>query len=661
MVLSLAAGFYLSAASGFAASLTWGTPTIISSDTDVITSGSLVYAHTGGTNGATVNGVAFTAGNSGTAWGGNVSLSGFGSPYSAYGGTNAPWTNLSAAYQTVLQGGAYGGATTGTVTLKGLTAGHSYSAQIWVNDARSTGAGRSATATGANTVTLDYNNINASGGVGQYVIGSFVANSTNQTFTLTSSSSVQLNAINLRDNGVYVFSPTRVNLAKYQPVIVDSTNGSLTSALITNVLVTDGLVTDTSSWQSDNTGPHWAEVDFPFPVTVGSAQLVMGLDNVSPPTGFLLQYLTNGIWTNVPGTTVSGNTNKERNIVFSSSVKATAFRFYDSADATVRLRELALYPPNGPSGFPFGTDFLIDLARKQPAFATANTFGGWPLLAADGMVDPSTAWQTTLVGSNALQLNLQFTNKIGSAHLYSGLAGVSPLSDFVLQYWTGSAWQNIPGGSVTGNTSAALVIPFTSPVTTTKVQLVFTNTGISAVQELCVFPANNSSGYLLGTGIVSNTPVAADYDTYSDSYYYLSNSASGLVVVESNAVPVLGPPGITNLATQYQVLLNYDTGTYRLRNRATGLHLSGAQMTTNAGTALVDETYSALPDQDWYLQSIDGTNFYVVNQFSGLVLDTQGGVLVQNVQTNSSTQLLQISLAKIFPKKGIAGSWGGYP
>ncbi|MEI7534591.1 MAG: glycosyl hydrolase, partial [Verrucomicrobiae bacterium] len=656
MVLALAAGFYFSAASGFAASVTWGTPTTISSDTDVITSGSLVYAYTGGTNGATVNGVAFTVGNSGTAWGGNVSLSGFGSPYSAYGGTNAPWTNLSIAYQTVLQGGAYGGATTGTVTLKGLTAEHSYSAQIWVNDARSTGSGRSAVATGANTVTLDYNNLNASGGVGQYVIGSFVANSTNQTFNLTSSSSVQLNAINLRDNGAYVFSPTRVNLAKYQPVIADSTNGSQTSAFIT-----DGLVTDTSSWQSGNTKPHWAEVDFPFPVAVGSAQLVMGLDNVSPPTGFSLQYLTNGIWTNVPGTTVSGNTNKERNIVFSSPVTATAFRFYDSADATVNLRELALYPPNGPSGFSFGTDFSIDLARKQPAFATANTLGGWPLLAADGMVDPSTAWETTLVGSNSLQINLQFTNKIGSAHLYSGLAGVRPLANFVLQYWTGSAWANIPGGSVTGNNSSALVIPFITPVTTTKVQLVFTNNGISAVQELCIFSANNSSGYPLGTGIVSNTPVAADYDTFSDSYYYLSNSAAGLVVTESNAVPVLGAPGITNPASQYQVLLNYDTGTYRLRNRATGLCLSGTQLSTNAGTALVDETYSALPDQDWYLQSTDGTNFNVVNQFSGLALATQGGVLVQNVQTNSPTQFLQISLAKIFPKKGIAGSWGGYP
>jgi len=43
------------------------------------------------------------------------------------------------------------------------------------------------------------------------------------------------------------------------------------------------------------------------------------------------------------------------------------------------------------------------------------------------------------------------------------------------------------------------------------------------------------------------------------------------------------------------------------------------------------------------------------------VVDTQGGPLVQNVMTNSPSQYWQMALAQIFPKKGIAGSWGGYP
>jgi len=130
-------GVILSAASGFAASITWGTPTTISGDTDVTNSGNLLYAFTGGT-GATVNGVAFTAGNSGTTWV-NVSLSGFGNDFPTVFGSGAnvsPWSGLSSAYKTVLAGAAWGGASAGTVTLNGLTSGHSYLVQIWASDNR---------------------------------------------------------------------------------------------------------------------------------------------------------------------------------------------------------------------------------------------------------------------------------------------------------------------------------------------------------------------------------------------------------------------------------------------------------------------------------------------------------------------------------------------
>ena len=654
--LSLAIYFYLSLASLSAATITWGTPTLISGNTDVTNSGVALYAYAGTVT--TVNGVTFTAVSSGTTWG-SVSLSSFGTYFTAFTATSAPFNGLSTAYSNVLSSGAYGGTSAGTVTLNGLVYGRAYTVQIWVNDSRVAGSGRSETATssGGNSVSLDYNNTDVAGGVGRYAIGTFVANSPSQSFTLTPSAagSVQLNAISVRDNGYVgtpsVYTPTRFNLAKYQPVVTDSTNGTQAATYLTA-----GFVNDNNCWVSDNSGPHWAQVVFPFPVSVGSAQLAMGLNNTSPMTVFNFQYLTNGNWVTVPGTNVVGNTNVERNIVFPTPITATSFRVYDSLDNPIRIRQFALYPPNGPSGYPFGTDFSIDLARKQPTFATANTYGNWPLLASDGLVNSNSSWQTTLVGSNSLQINLQFTNKIGSAHLYSGATGVAPLADFVLQYWTGSAWANISGGSVTGNSSSALVIPFTTPVTTTKVQLVFTNSGTSAVQELCIFPANSNGGYPLGTGIVSTTPVTAKYDTYSDSYYYLSNSAAAKVIVESNGVPVLGTAVATNLAAQYQVLLNYDNGTYRLINRNSGLCLAGAQLTTNVGAALVENSYAALPDQEWYLQTVDGINFYLVNQFSGLVVDNQGGALVQNVQTNSTSEYWQIALAQIYPKKGIAGS-----
>ena len=664
--------FFLAAASsGFSAVIIWGTPTTISGDADVSTAGVGNYAYFEGGAGAnlSINGVTFTNEGGITNWG-NVTFSGSGTfTYATNGlGNNVvPFAGLSANYSNVLSGGIWikGGGPV-TVTLNNLTPGHQYLVQFWANDSRFPGVqtNRYETLSGIwGGGNLFFNSTHVAGGVGQYVIGTFVADTTNQSFivtggNLTSGGSVdaQTEAIQVRDNGVYVYTPIRINLAKYQPVITDSTNGTQSAAYLT-----EGFVDDDSGWVSDSSGPHWAAVTFPFPVTVGSAQLVMGQKSALPLTVFYFQYLTNGNWVTVPGSTVVSNTNLERNIVFSSPITASSFRVYDSLDSPIHLRQLALYPPNGTNGFPFGTDFSLDLARKQPAFATANTAGNWPLLAADGLISSSSAWETTLAGSNSLLINLQFTNKIGSAHLYSGTAGVPPMASFILQYWTGSAWGNIPGGSIAGNTNSALVIPFTTPVTTTKVQLVFTNTGISAVQELCIFPANSNGGYPLGTGVVSNTPVTAKYDTYSDSYYYLSNSTAGAVIVESNGAPVLGMAAGTNLAAQYQVLLNYDNGTYRLINRATGLCLAGAHLTTNTGALVLEETYMALPDQDWFLQPLDGISFYLVNQYSGLVLDMQGGALVQNVQANCASQLWQISLAQIFPKKGIAGSWGGYP
>lgn len=53
----------------------WGAPTTISGDTDVSTLGTGLYAYTGGTSNGLINGVAFTASTSTTAWG-SVGLSG---------------------------------------------------------------------------------------------------------------------------------------------------------------------------------------------------------------------------------------------------------------------------------------------------------------------------------------------------------------------------------------------------------------------------------------------------------------------------------------------------------------------------------------------------------------------------------------------------------
>lgn len=459
-------------------------------------------------------------------------------------------------------------------------------------------------------------------------------------------------------------TPRRLNLAKYQTATTDTSSGQRLASY-----VTDGVTGNDNRWQSAGSAPHWARVDFPFPVEAGGAQIFSGVDDGQAMTTFKLQYLDDAAWVDVPGASVAGNANVEVNLVFTNPVTASSFRIYNPVDGTVRIRELALYPPNGADGCSVGTDLVLNLAHRRPTVATANTSGNFALLATDGRVNMDSKWQTSTAGSQTLEIDLRVVTKIGSAHLYSGSPGVPPLADFDLKYWdsAGSAWLNIPGGTVAGNNSAALVIPFSSAVSTSKLQLVFTNPGTTSVRELCIFPANDGNiGYPIGTGVTGVPPLAAKFDDFNDAFYRITNSSANLFVEENRGAAVLNGSGRSPAQGQYQILLNHENGSYRLRNRASGCCLSGAQLSTTPGSLLVDAPYSALPDQDWILRVAGGGKFQLVNLWSGLVADTRGGgtdantALVQNVDTGAASQLWQIVFAGNFPKKGIgaAGSAG---
>ena len=201
-----------------AATITWGSATTITADSDVSTSGVLKFAYCWGTA-ATVNGVAFTQTTSGTAAGTDVSLTSFGTrDAAAYGASGTPYNNLSANYQNIVKGGAYGansgtgGTASGTITLNGLTVGRYYLVQIWVQDGRAGSAGggtatRTETPSGGSALSYYVGGSASSlaGGVGQYVTGTFTADATTQAISVsatggaTSTGSVQINAIEVRD------------------------------------------------------------------------------------------------------------------------------------------------------------------------------------------------------------------------------------------------------------------------------------------------------------------------------------------------------------------------------------------------------------------------------------------------------------------------------
>lgn len=189
------------AAGASAADVTWQTPTTISGPSDVynlgVGKGTWAPYNFDAFTGIPVNGVSFNAFTDIA----NFDNSGIGF---ADGGAYFNATTSDANYNLVIRSGGYGGSNPGTLSLSGLTAGDTYLVQFWVNDGRNIGQTRWETFTGgANTSSGVYYGSDGSG-LGQYVIGTFVADgSGNQSFTVTpfalDQSSIQLNAFQLRD------------------------------------------------------------------------------------------------------------------------------------------------------------------------------------------------------------------------------------------------------------------------------------------------------------------------------------------------------------------------------------------------------------------------------------------------------------------------------
>ena len=208
--------------------VTWGTPVNISGDSDVSTSGTLDRAYNFG-NGpaATVNGVTFAAFAAGgvTATVGQTTLQALGDL--SQGGLNAcgcfasgvaPYAGLSAGYQELLGGGVFDWDNINhsyTLALDGLTTGKTYQIQIWSSDSSVYGAGSRNTTvidgTGANSVTLS-EGTGTDGSLGQYVIGTFTANSSEQvlTFNYASWAMDLMSAFQLRVLPSYATTPTNI-------------------------------------------------------------------------------------------------------------------------------------------------------------------------------------------------------------------------------------------------------------------------------------------------------------------------------------------------------------------------------------------------------------------------------------------------------------------
>ena len=325
--------------------LAWSAPVTISGAADIATNGTALYAFNNSGSSVTVNSVTFTGVNSSTAWGTGVTL---GSSWStattsAYGGgANPPWRNLPGSYQTLLQGGVWNNGGVATVTLNNLVVGHSYQVQVWVNDSRAGGTtNRTELLAGVagSTVTLAYNSTYAQGGVGQYTLGTFTATATNQSFSLNSSSSTQLNALQVRDIS----------------------------------LLTTGIIPSSTNLTYGNTFVLAANVNGPGPIFY---QWFDNRTNVIPGATF-------AFFSNTPTVAASGNyrvvaTNATSRITNTANVTVTSALLTVTANNTNRAYGVAnpAFTANY-SGWVNG-DTLFSASSGSPNLTTSATNGSFP-------------------------------------------------------------------------------------------------------------------------------------------------------------------------------------------------------------------------------------------------------------------------------------------
>ena len=180
-----------------AAVINWGSPVTISGTTDIDTVGTLFQASNFAGSATTVNGVLFDAFNVASGTVGNIGITG-GQLITAFGegGPSTAYGSLPSEYQELLKTGIIFGA---TVTVQNLTIGADYLIQFMANDSRLATASQNRTVSlNTNQVTLDINSTDATGGVGQWVRGTFTADATTQSFTVDGSSHAYSNAMQVR-------------------------------------------------------------------------------------------------------------------------------------------------------------------------------------------------------------------------------------------------------------------------------------------------------------------------------------------------------------------------------------------------------------------------------------------------------------------------------
>jgi hypothetical protein len=224
-------------------------------------------------------------------------------------------------------------------------------------------------------------------------------------------------------------------------------------------------------------------------------------------TAFEVQYWNGSSWLTVPGGIVTGNNRVKRRFSFPSTIVTDKVRVIVNASADhiySRVVEIEAFscapvvvptpePTPTPTPTPCSTTNVASAANGGVATASSTVNANFP---ASGVIDGERngntwgsggGWNdgTRGVFPDSVQVNFSGAQTIHEIHVYTlknspnngtvvndtTLATSYGITNFNVQYWTGAAWVDVPGGAVTGNTLARRKFVFPS-ITTDRIRIV---------------------------------------------------------------------------------------------------------------------------------------------------------------------------------------------
>lgn len=267
-----------------------------------------------------------------------------------------------------------------------------------------------------------------------------------------------------------------------------------------------------------NTFPDWLQVQFDGTKVIHEIDLYTVQDNYTNPstpdasmtfttyglTAYKVQSWNGASWVDIPNVSVTGNYKVWNKFTF-SPVTTTKIRVLTSAsaDGYSRITELEAW---GYDATPSETN--VALAANGGTASASSEISGYAAVNANNGEKLGNTWGTTGGWNDAgpantlpdwLQIDFSSQKTIHRIELFmvqdSYWAPLTPttaitftyygLTNFQVQYWTGSAWTDVTGGNVTNNDKVWRTFTFPD-ITTSKIRVLVTGSpdGWSRLTEL---------------------------------------------------------------------------------------------------------------------------------------------------------------------------------